>query len=247
MRRVSFVRTDVTSWPSLNASFRQALKSSSNHTLDIVVGAAGVAGGPFMTPADEPLSLDKDPPAPLSSPIDVNVTGLLYTAKAAQLYLSYQTKERPETQTDMKSLVLLGSLGGYMEIPLLANYNASKWGVRGLFRTLREPLLGSNIRLNLIAPWIMDTPMSQVEVAMFKSVDVPIGRIEDVVDAVGHCVTDDRITGRSFAVGPHRILDLKDDAEGTDAAEAMRGFWENELPGFAAAMERLMKQGPPPA
>jgi 5'-hydroxyaverantin dehydrogenase len=152
-----------------------------------------------------------------------------------------------ETKTAMKSLVLIGSLGGYMEIPLLANYNASKWGARGLFRTLRQPLLGSNVRLNLIAPWITDTPMSQTEVVMFKLVDLSIGRIGDVVNAVGHCATDDQIAGRALAVGPYRILDLRDDAEGMDAAEAMRGFWETELPGFAAAMERLMKQGSPPA
>jgi hypothetical protein len=48
-------------------------------------------------------------------------------------------------------------------------------------------LLGLNIRLNLIAPWIMDALMSQAEVAIFRSMDVLIGRIEDVVDVVGHC------------------------------------------------------------
>ena len=44
--------------------------------------------------------------------------------------------------------------------------------------------------------------MSQTEVAIFSSVDVPIGRIEDVVDVVGHCVTDEKITRGSVAVQP---------------------------------------------
>ena len=64
---------------------------------------------------------------------------------------------------------------------------------------------------------------------------------------MGHCATDERIAGRALVVGTHRILDLGDDAEGMDAAEAMRSFWRTELPGFAAAMERLVKQGQPPA
>ena len=34
--------------------------------------------------------------------------------------------------------------------------------------------------------------MSQTEVAMFRMVDVPIGRIEDVVMVAGHCATDDK-------------------------------------------------------
>jgi hypothetical protein len=54
---------------------------------------------------------------------------------------------------------------------------------------------------------------------------VPVGRIEDVVNAVGHCATDDEIAGRALAVGLHKILDLGDDAAGMDAAEAMRDFW----------------------
>ena|SRR5271170_4094475 len=100
-------------------------------------------------------------------------------------------------------------------------------------------LLGLNIRLNLIAPWIMDAPMSQTEVAIFRSVDVPIGRIEDVVDAVGPCVTDEKITRRSVAAGPRRILDLVDGAEELDAADAMQSFWKTEPPGFATAVEKL--------
>jgi hypothetical protein len=84
----------------------------------------------------------------------------------------------------------------------------------------------------------MDAPMSQTEVAIFRSVAVPIGRTEDVVDAVGHCVTDGKITKGSVAVRPHGILDLVDGAEGLDAADAMRRFWKVETPGFAAAMEK---------
>lgn len=86
--------------------------------------------------------------------------------------------------------------------------------------------------MNLIAPWIMDAPMSQAQVAIFRSVGVPIGRIKDVVDVVGHCVTGEKITRESVAVGPHRILDLVDDAEGLDAADAMRSFGKTELPGL---------------
>jgi hypothetical protein len=52
-------------------------------------------------------------------------------------------------------------------------------------------------------------------------------------------VTGEKLTRGSVAVEPHRILDLVDDAEGLDAADAMRSFGKAELPGFAAAMEKL--------
>jgi hypothetical protein len=81
--------------------------------------------------------------------------------------------------------------------------------------------------------------MSQTEVAIFRSVAVPTGRTENVVDAVGHCVTGEKVTKGSVAVGPHGILDLVDDAEGLDAADVMRRVWKAELPRFAAAMEKL--------
>ena len=95
-----------------------------------------------------------------------------------------------------------------MEVPLAAVYNASKWGVRGLFRSIREPLVTNNIRTNLIAPWIMDTPMSQVEVGMFRAVDLPIGNTEHVVQAITHCAVDDSIVGRGIcdrAIQDHRF------------------------------------------
>jgi hypothetical protein len=96
-----------------------------SHPRPIRFAVAGIYGGPFMTSFDEPLSLDKDPPAQRSEPIDVNLTGLLYTAKAAQLYLTYPPTGEAGTKTATKNPVFFGSLGGHMEITWMANYNAS--------------------------------------------------------------------------------------------------------------------------
>jgi len=87
--------------------------------------------------------------------------------------------------------------------------------------------------------------MSQTEVAIFRSVDVPIGRIEDVVDAVGPCVTDEKITRRSVAAGPRRILDLVDGAEELDAADAMQSFLEDRASWICSSGGKVMNKGPP--
>ena len=236
--RVNFTHTDVASWGSQIKAFKSAIDFSPSHsTIDVVVAAAGLKGAPFLLPNEEPASLDKDPPLPSVDPININLIGLSYTAKLAQHYFGLPTS----TSQTPKSLILICSTGGYMEVPLLAVYNASKWGVRGLFRTIREPLAAKSVRTNLIAPWIMDTPMSQMEVGIFRAVDLPIGNTEHVVQAIIHCAVDNSIVGRAFAVGPNKIIDLQDDEEGQDAGPTMQGWWRSEVPGHKGKMAQFMK------
>jgi 5'-hydroxyaverantin dehydrogenase len=187
----------VTSSRSQIVAFESAISSGlDGSSIDIVIASAGLWGVPFLLPNDEAASLDKDPAAPPLGPINVNLIGLSYTAKLAQHYFSLPG---PTTTSD-KTLILIGSSGGYLEIPLAATYNASKWGVRGLFRTIREPLAAKGIRVNLIAPWLTDTPMSRADSPAFKAVDLPIADPEVFVKAAIRCAVDASIVGRAFAV-----------------------------------------------
>ena len=236
--RINFVHTDVTSWSSQIAAFRSAIAfGSSGSKVDIVVASAGLWGTPFLHPNDELASLDKDPPAPPMGPINVNLIGLSYTAKLAQHYFSLPTSGSKSS----KALILIGSSGGYLEIPLAAAYNASKWGVRGLFRTIREPLAAEGIRVNLIAPWLMDTPMSRADSPAFQAVDLPVGKPAAVVKAVIRCAVDESISGRAFVVGPRTTMDLADDEDGHDGVLVIKKFMRNELPGYKEKIAKLME------
>ena len=197
--RLKYISTDVTDWQSQVNAFKSAIACSDRKSIDIVVAAAGVGGRQFIEPEEEPPSLDKDPPLPPSACLnfDVNAKGVYFTSKLAQHYFALlplsQTRAMPEFR---KCLVVISSLAGYLELNA-ADYTASKWAIRGLFRSTRSKMEDLGYRINLIAPWIMDTPMSKGLADMCRKNGFPVGDANDVTSAVIRVVTDDSICGRS--------------------------------------------------
>lgn len=88
-----------------------------------------------------------------------------------------------------------------MDIPPLADYVASKAALRGLFRAIRLPMRDLGIRTNMIAPWLMDTPMVTAFAARFRERGVPVGRPVDVAEAVLRCCVDEGICGELASKG----------------------------------------------
>lgn len=190
--------TDVTDWLSQVNAFKNAIQFSSHKSIDIVVAAAGVAGQPFIPEDEDPPSLEKDPPLPRSADLNINVNaiGVYYTSKLAQHYFaspsSSQIKADPAFR---KCLVVIGSLAGYLELNA-ADYTASKWAVRGLFRSTRSKMEDLGYRMNMIAPWVMDTPMSKDLADTCRHNGIPVGDARDVAKAVVRCAADNAIRGR---------------------------------------------------
>lgn len=234
MNRLNYVSTNVTDWQSQVNAFKSALNFSDSKSIDIVVAAAGVGGQPFITDAEEPPSLDKDPPPPRSADlnIDVNAKGVYYTSKLAQHYFalppSSQIGSTPELR---KCLVVISSLAGYLELNS-ADYTASKWAIRGLFRSTRSKMEDLGYRVNLIAPWIMDTPMSKSLADMCRKEGFPVGDANDVAKAVVRCAADDSICGRALAIGAAETFDLRDDLEGLNAGIKMKEYLQGEAKDF---------------
>lgn len=195
---INFVATDVTQWSSQVEAFKSAIAFSSNKSIDVVVTAAGLAGADFISPGEEAPSLTKNPPEPKVSgfTLDVNLKGTYYTAKLAQHYFALPSSGPvPIAGGPRKALVLISSLAGYLELDA-ADYTASKWAVRGFFRSIRRPMKGLGYRVNLIAPWVMDTPMSKPLADICRQYGVPVGKTQDVADAVVRCAIDDDIYGQ---------------------------------------------------
>ena len=128
--------------------------------------------------------------------LDVNAKGVYYTSKLAQHYFALPSlSQSTGTPAFRKSLVVISSLAGYLELRS-ADYTASKWAIRGLFRSTRSKMEDLGYRMNLIAPWVMDTPMSKGLAEFCRSKGFPVGDANDVAKAVIRCAADDTICGK---------------------------------------------------
>lgn len=148
------------------------------------------------------LTLDQDaeddePIEPNLSILQINLTGVMYTAKLAMHYLSRNGEGNDRV------LILTASLAGYLDQPGSPQYCASKWGVRGIMRSLRRTMPGMGMRVNLIAPWFIRTRIMSEEVQ--KRVEergIVFAEKADAAGAVLHMAANGSINGK-IGLTPH--------------------------------------------
>ena len=141
-RRIVAIEADVRDFTALKAAVDEGVAELGR--LDIVCGNAGIAG---FGRAEE-LS-----DAEWGDMIDVNLTGVWHTAKAAIPHL--------KAGGNGGSIILTSSTAGLMGIENSAHYVAAKHGVVGLMRTLALELAPDMIRVNTVHPTGVDTDMIQ--------------------------------------------------------------------------------------
>ncbi|MBY6202235.1 SDR family NAD(P)-dependent oxidoreductase [Maritalea mobilis] len=105
--------------------------------------------------------------------VDLNIMGLLYTAKAAI----------PHLKPHKGSIVLTGSAAGRRHLKG-SIYGASKWFVHGYAGNLAEEMREWGGRCTVIAPGMVDTPF-------FSEAKPDKLKPEDVADAVMHALQAD--------------------------------------------------------
>ncbi|KAK3901813.1 hypothetical protein C8A05DRAFT_34510 [Staphylotrichum tortipilum] len=230
---LNYVHCDVTSWPSQIAAFKSALSFSPTRTLDIVATFAATAVAPLnevdhVLKAGEP-TLDVDPPSPPIKNFEVNLIGTYYTSWLALYYFRLPpTIPAPEGAVVDKSLIFVASIAAYMDSPRASTYPASKFGVRGLFRSTRARSREIGVRCNLLAPWFVDTPLVAPVKSALAARGVDMGRAlgfvsaEACVEAAGYCAVGREVHGRAFAIQPEGTFDLKDDMEDGWAGDQLR-------------------------
>jgi 5'-hydroxyaverantin dehydrogenase len=187
------MQVDTTSWEAQLAAFKATLAWSSSR-LDIVVPSAGVSGL-LSRESFANLSPTDDPPKPSTLALDVNLTGVYYTALLAIHYFNAQVVD----ESFKPQLCFISSLAGYGDMPFSADYSATKWGVRGVWRSLRG-VRGVNslggIQANLIAPTFIRTAMTASFVEQLEQAGAKIGEVGDVVEGVLRAVADDEVDGK---------------------------------------------------
>jgi SDR family mycofactocin-dependent oxidoreductase len=135
------IAMDVRDAAAVGAAVEETVTSLGS--LDILVANAGVVStGPVEEVTDEIWH----------QLVDTNLTGVFYTLRAVIPVMRRQRFGR---------IVVTSSMGGRMGIPELGPYNATKWGVIGLAKSLALEVAKEGITVNVICPTTVHTPMVQ--------------------------------------------------------------------------------------
>jgi SDR family mycofactocin-dependent oxidoreductase len=173
--------------------------------IDILLANAGVAAtGPLWEMSNDTWR----------DLVDTNLTGVFHCLRAVVPVMRERHYGR---------IVVTSSMGGRMGIPNLAAYNASKWGVIGMAKSLALETAADGVTVNVVCPCTVATPMVLHE-SMYKlfapDVDQPVPdevierfrrvnpipqpwiQAEDVTRAVVYLVTDPGVlTGSVLEIG----------------------------------------------
>jgi (+)-trans-carveol dehydrogenase len=136
-RRIVAAEADVRDYDALRAALDQGVEALGR--LDIVSANAGIVS--FSPSAEMPEQVWQDM-------IDINLTGVWHTCKAAIPHLS-----------DGGAIVLTSSTAGLAGFANISHYTAAKHGVTGLMKSLAGELAPRMIRVNSVHPTTVDTPM----------------------------------------------------------------------------------------
>jgi len=211
-----FIKCDVTNWDQQVEAFEVAMKNSPQKSCDIVIANAGILGHDGVFTLQDPAG---SPEKPDLQTINTNLIGVLYTAKLAIHYF----RRQPLDASRDRCLILKSSLAGYLDAPGWIQYNASKFGVRGVMRCLRRTSWQEGIRVNLVAPWYVRTPIIPEEAQEYlDQKGIEFALVEDCCQAMLLIGSDATINGRALGVVPRKYahqgyldLDLDDYKQGS--------------------------------
>jgi NAD(P)-dependent dehydrogenase (short-subunit alcohol dehydrogenase family) len=82
--------------------------------------------------------------------------------------------------------------------------------VLGLFRSLRTTAFVKGVRVNLLCPYFVDTPLFTIAGRALIAGGA-MGKAEDVVNAGTRFMADQRIVGRALIVGPKIRIGMDDE------------------------------------
>ena len=224
--KVTFVECNTTNWQSSVNAFKHAISFGPNQNLDTAILFAGTDGARKGL-VDEVLqgaepSLDDNPTEPKHNAIDVNLLGEYMSTSLALHYFRLPGKT-PQSgkQQPKKSLVLISSMTGYIDLPYNTDYSVSKYGIRGLFRSIRSQAHRVNARVNNLVPGYVLTPLTKKvhqierpeEPSKATGYVLPWTPIKYVVEACARCAVDDGLDGRALAIMPSGVIDIDEDVE----------------------------------
>ncbi len=201
-RKAETCSCDVTDEASVKAMSEKAMKMFGGR-IDILVNVAGVTG-PIETPVQDIK------PDDFTYVIEANIRGTYLPIKYIVPAMIAQRSGK---------IVNIGGTSGLRGYKYRAAYSSSKWGVRGLTRTVALEVGPHNINCNVVCPGIVHTPRmeklchekARVRGWSYEQVydeyvqDMALKRVtepQDIANAVLFLASEDarNITGQELAV-----------------------------------------------
>ena len=190
---VSTVAGDVTVGADLDRFFATILEQKG--ALDILVASSGRVG---------PEELGKVTEENFDATFNLNARATLFTVQ----------KALPLMRTG-GSVILVGSVAGYVGVPGFSAYSATKAALRSYVRTWTREFTDRGIRFNTLSPGPVDTPMIDAAADSVEAADalraqfvaaIPLnrmGRPEEIAAAALFLASDDS----SFVAGAELSVD----------------------------------------
>ena len=188
-----FVVTDVTREPEVEAAVAAALEAFGR--LDCAVNCAGVTGAGG--------ALHEIDLAGWAHTLDVNLTGV---------FLSMKHEIAAMVKQGSGSVVNIASGAGFIAVPGLGPYCATKHAVLGLTKTAAVENARTGVRVNAICPGSIDTPMLRASIANLPGMEKMVlasqpggrfGRPEEIAEAAVWLCSD----RASFVSGESMLVD----------------------------------------
>ncbi|MFF3580181.1 SDR family NAD(P)-dependent oxidoreductase [Streptomyces mirabilis] len=192
-RNVTTVQGDVSVSADLDRLFRTVAEEKGK--IDVVVANSGVV---------DPQVFGRITEASFDRTFNVNARGTLFTAQKALPLMN-----------DGGSVILVGSIAGHIGVEGYTTYSATKAALRSYARTWTKELKGRGIRVNVISPGPIDTPILDSQADSEEGVDaikaafasvIPLGRMgrpEEVAAAAVFLASDES----SFCAGMELSVD----------------------------------------
>jgi len=185
---VRLCQADVCDHPAAGQLVEQLLADWEH--VDVLVNSAGIVQDGL---------LGSMPPEQWQKVIDTNLGGT---------YNYCQAVTQPMMMQRRGSIVNLSSTAAEFASRGQVNYAASKGGINGLTRALAKELAPRNVRVNAVAPGMIETDMSQVVRGIAgdqikKAIPMRrIGQPEEIASAVAFLASDDAsyLTGQVLRV-----------------------------------------------
>ncbi|OJD40746.1 short-chain dehydrogenase reductase sdr [Diplodia corticola] len=205
----------VHTYPDIDVSSRQAVADTFKTIVDCtptisgLVNAAGISPSGNYDMAGEGYAIEKD--ETYARIMDINAGG---TWNATTELLRH-TLASKRAEGGMVSIVNIGSLASLRGIRMMAAYCASKHAVLGMTRSWALEYADQGIRVNLIAPGLIRTPLGmkavgsedeRTKVAQAYADGIPMKRIgepDDIAGPIVFLLSDEAsyMTGEAILVG----------------------------------------------
>jgi NAD(P)-dependent dehydrogenase (short-subunit alcohol dehydrogenase family) len=198
----AFAAVDVTDTTQIQAAVEQALELG---PLWALVNSAGIGWAQRTIGKDGEFASAHDLDA-LKKVIAINLIG---TFDAIRLAATAMSRHDPDADGQRGAIVNMASVAAFDGQIGQASYSASKGGVVGMTLPIARDLSAAGIRVNTIAPGLIDTPIygegeasEQFKAHLGQSVLFPkrLGVADELASMVVECVTNSYMNAETIRV-----------------------------------------------